>query len=136
MPINAAYPIRPVAPNFNIIWCIPNTETYLTLSFGSPIGSETIINTLSGASRAVAGRIAAQGDGMLQDGMFTWFQRGDSHVMLRVLNANNHQITYGVLASALTGLQSYMRNVAYGGVRFKLYDGKNQVGQGFIEYNN
>lgn len=29
----------------------------------------------------------------------------------------------------------YMWNIAYGGVQFRLYDGKNQVGQGSIGFD-
>ena len=111
-----------------------DTETYLIINPGSPIASATIVNVLKGAGRAVSGRIAAQGDGMLQDGRFTWYQRGDSHVTLQVQNANNHQVTYGVLASALAGMELYMWNVGYGAVQFKLYDGPHQVGQGSIGF--
>lgn len=106
----------------------------MILDAAIPIASETITNILQGASRAVSARIASKGDGMLQDGMFTWFQRDDSRVVFRVQNANNHQITYGVLSAALTGMQTYMLHVGYGGVQFRLYDGKNQVGQGTLGY--
>ena len=51
----------------------------------------------------------------------------------QVENANNHQVTYGVLLSALLGLEKYMSNRGYGAVQFGLYDGPNQVGQGWLE---
>lgn len=135
MPINPSGRIYPLATIFNIIWCTPDTKTYLIINPGSPIASELIINLLTGAGKAAAAQIAGQGDRRVQNGRFMWFQHMGRDVVLQVTNANNHQVTYGVLSSALAGLQDYMWNCGYGGVQFKLYDGSNQVGQGSINYD-
>lgn len=135
MPINPSGRIYPLPTVFNIIWCTRDTKTYLIINPGSPIASELVINVLTGAGKAAAAQIAAQGDRQIQNGRFMWAQHMGRDVVLQVTNANNHQVMYGVLSSALAGLQDYMWNCGYGGVQFKLYDGSNQVGQGSISYD-
>lgn len=49
------------------------------------------------------------------------------------MNANNHQITWGVMASAIYALADWMhtQNMFEGGT-FQIYDGPNQVATGRI----
>lgn len=46
-------------------------------------------------------------------------------------NANNHQLTYGVLENALEALRSWMMFFrACGVIEYDIFDGDNQVGTG------
>ena len=76
----------------------------------------------------VAQQMRMHGDGVLTGGRFTEFFLG---VSLRVVNSNNHQLTWGVMQSALTALRSWMQayNV-WGTAVFEVYDGSHQVGVG------
>lgn len=134
VPTDAQGPIYPLPQLFNIVWCIKDTETYLILNPGTPLPSNTVVTILKGAERAVTEWIASRGDGMLQNGRFTWYGRAQSRIVFQVQNANNHQVMYGVLLTALTGMETYMWRLGYGCVDFKLYDGWNQVGQGSLAY--
>ena len=49
-----------------------------------------------------------------------------------VQNANNHQITWGVLSSAVRGLRDYMAEKGWKEVGFEVFDGWNQVGTGAV----
>ena len=54
---------------------------------------------------------------------------GENWITLDVRNANNHQVTRGVLLSALDALVDYMSTKdAWGEVTFEIHDGKHQVG--------
>ena len=75
------------------------------------------------------------GDGVMpalpRGGIFQWM--GEDALALEVANANNHQMTYGVLAAALLELAHYM--VQTGEVErasFDVYDGPNWVGVGWV----
>ena len=69
-------------------------------------------------------------DGPIGDGQLSW--SGNSGVALSVENANNHQLTWGVLGVALQGLMSLMGGGGYGTASFVIFDGSNEVGQGSI----
>ena len=54
---------------------------------------------------------------------------------LHVENANNHQLTWGVLAAALGALRDYVVTQNGGGPgTFEIFDGENQVGKGTIGF--
>lgn len=58
---------------------------------------------------------------------------GARGVRLTAWNANNHQITWGVLAAALVALKDYMSvQNWYGAVTFDIYDGVNRVASAFL----
>ena len=53
---------------------------------------------------------------------------------INVSNANNHQVTYGVLRAAVAALRDYMAQEGeYGTLVFDIWDGVNQVGRGTID---
>lgn len=65
-------------------------------------------------------------------GSYVWGLDQDYNI--RVRNANNHQCTYGVMRAAVAALYDYMLTEnEYGTVTFDIWDGENQVGQGFVE---
>lgn len=49
-----------------------------------------------------------------------------------VSDANNHQVTYGVLGSVVVGLEGLMARDGYGEGEFEVFDGANQVGKGMV----
>lgn len=71
------------------------------------------------------------GDSVMATGFFDWPVGGQ--VVLRIMNANNHQITWGVMASAIYALADWMHTEGiFGGGTFEIYDGQYQVGVGRI----
>lgn len=52
------------------------------------------------------------------------------YVMAR--NANNHQITYGVLEKALQAMADWMFVNGDGLVKYEVWDGGNMVGKGMV----
>ena len=67
---------------------------------------------------------------LLHNGMFNF--EGANSASVQVWNANNHQLTYGVLADALSALNNWMGNHAYTLASFGIFDSVNQVGNGVI----
>lgn len=51
---------------------------------------------------------------------------------MTVWDANNHQVTYGVLGSVVVGLEGMMARDGYGEGAFEVYDGENWVGTGIV----
>lgn len=48
-------------------------------------------------------------------------------------NANNHQLTWGVLKAAIDGLDDYFTSMGkWSDCEFDIYDGPNLVGQGIL----
>ena len=78
----------------------------------------------------IVGHVALEGDGLIPDGAFAWDSFGFS---LRARNANNHQTTWLVLGSGLYALMDYMAKYGGGTAKFGVYDGKNLVGEGWVE---
>lgn len=54
--------------------------------------------------------------------------------MLRIINTNNHQLTWGVLGAAIDALRDYMSQAVTGPGEswFSIFDGQNEVGMGTI----
>lgn len=86
---------------------------------------------LSQAIHEITLVIASHGDGLTTDGMYQL--EGLDRLMLLAWNADNHQLTWGVLRQAFYALFDYMeRNDNFGAARFDIYDGNHQVGEGMI----
>ena len=69
-------------------------------------------------------------DGLLPRGSVTI--PGHSGNSLHAYNAGGHEITWGVLGAAVEALQDWSQNNAYGQMTYAIYDGPNQVGEGWI----
>lgn len=114
-----------------IIWCCPNTQTFVTFAVTNYANPEVIWKTLYDAYEYISGYVWAHGDSIMPTGSFRW--PADSPVILEIYNANNHQTTCGVMASAIWALADWMHmNGVVGGGTFNIYDGQNQVGTGRI----
>lgn len=55
-----------------------------------------------------------------------------NELAVRVWNANNHQVTFGVLGATVHALLEYMMLNGWESVAFDIYDGKNIVGGGSV----
>ena len=122
----------------NVLWCAAGTQTYILISIADMVAPEesmagTLERILDGASAAVYDHIVAVGDGNILGGNFQW-PLGELSVsqllFLRVWNANNHQITWGVLHASIVAIASFMRTHGWGVGHFNIYDGGIQVGYG------
>lgn len=61
------------------------------------------------------------------------FQLTVNSMMVEIWSVNNHQVTWGVLGSALWGLRKYMESDGlWGNAWFQIYDGSNLVGTGIL----
>lgn len=86
--------------------------------------------------------IALHQDSNIPNGSFEW--HGFQNLAFQILNANNHQITWGVLGAAVTGLRDYFLSspsapgrLSEGNpdgyaVYFSVKDGQNVVGMGSL----
>lgn len=71
------------------------------------------------------------GDGLIPGGVFKW--AGEHGTGLTMTNANNHQLTWGVMGAALTALYDEMERLVIGSVGlFTIVDGDTEVGTGTI----
>lgn len=90
-----------------------------------------VMNLVNAAFTTLMQHLQQAGDGLVPHGLFT--MQGANNVELYVVNANNHQQTYGVLAAAMWALRNYMNRFGSGKVTFTVFDGANQVAEGSIE---
>ena len=80
-------------------------------------------------------RIQDRGDGFVDGGVYTWGPLRSGALTASFINADNHQLTYGVVRSAVAALRDYMaREGEYGLMMFDIWDGDNQVGTGLLGY--
>ena len=117
------------------IWCAPSSSTWVLLTFGKKLTGTTVTELLIDSYNQVGEALKANGDGPIIKGVFQLTRYG---LLLAAKNANNHQLTRGVLEAAITATWQYMRSRQYGGrsqgtVTFQIFDGLNQVGIGSIQ---
>ena len=78
----------------------------------------------------IATLIMQHGDDVIHGGALEYSVEG---VSLRGMNSNNHQMTLGVLQSALLAIRSWMEAYSvWGTAVFQVYDGDHQVGTGWM----
>ena len=87
---------------------------------------------LLAAYNSVVAHISTSGDGLVPAGMFQ-VSNGATGMELLCVNAENHQITWGVLGAALNALEDFMNsNQIWSAATFGIFDGENQVGVGSL----
>lgn len=127
--------VRVTIPN-PAIWCQIGGATYIiVISY-----IEEVFDTSAKASqwdfiqRALSDIdtiLTTTGDRLLPGGFHEYRINGN---LIRAVNANNHQMTFGVLQSSLLALRSFMTAYQiYGNVECNIYDGANWVGWGGID---
>lgn len=86
---------------------------------------------LDNAYNTVYGHLVTVGDGLIPHGLWA---TTTPMLSLAVVNADNHQITWGVLASAVWGLRDFMtRSNIYACAYISIFDGVHLVGTGRID---
>lgn len=127
-------PVVPISPSLqprsNLIWCVPGTQTFLSLHITSTVIPVTVLPVLNDAYNSVYAHLHSIGDGELPGGRFVF---ADHMMVLNVWNSNNHQITWGVLGAALWGLRDFMEEMnVWGSTVFQVFDGLTWVGSGML----
>ncbi|KAI4130810.1 MAG: hypothetical protein LQ347_003242 [Umbilicaria vellea] len=117
------------------IWCAAASATYLKINYfngGEPGNgvSPIVIKMLSDALDQIEKHVAQNGDGIIPMGAYDYQARGFSWYSV---NANNHQLTWGVVGAAVDALITFMLNYSsYGMAQFSIFDGENHVGTGTL----
>ena len=117
----------------SIIWCAPNSCTYILLSSTfsvTSIVSSSIQSLLETLSDYIETHIAQAGDGVLTTGEIEFY--ADNGVEFHSWNTNNHQQTYGVLGAAVEALRDFMGERGIVGASWWVYDAGTEVGAGTI----
>lgn len=94
-----------------------------------------IIDLLRAVIRLATQRIAEHGDGVIpiSDLVTIGSSMVGEGVSMTLSNANNHQLTYGVVHAAASALWDFFsRHGGYQSVDFQIVDGPNVVGTGKI----
>ncbi|KAA6411407.1 MAG: hypothetical protein FRX48_04687 [Lasallia pustulata] len=130
-PDPAAGPSPPLlSPRSDTVWGVPGTQTSLSLHFTATVIPPAILPVLNDAYNSVYAHLHTAGDGLLPGGNFDF---ADHLMVVKVWNSNNHQITWGVLGSALWGLRDFMQEKGvWGVVVFQVLDGSSWVGSGMV----
>lgn len=114
----------------NILWCCEGTQTFITFAVTHHIDPGPLWHILHDAYANLISVIQEQGDGVMFGGSYNW---PPGAPILRIMNANNHQTSWGVMASAIYALADWMHTESiFGGGTFNIYDGPNQVGTGTL----
>ena len=84
---------------------------------------------VSGMKQSWEQYIAEHGDNIVDGGVFAYAFR-DLGLQFRFQNANNHQLTIGVMKAGLVALWDWMEQHEVATCTFDIFDGDNQVGKG------
>ena len=122
--------LEPRAGTNTVLWCAPGSSTYVVLTPVYSIGGNAIVQMIEAASTYVYSYISNMGDGPISGGNFGWV--GEGGLVLNAWSANNHQTTYGVLGAAIGAISNYFDQNGYGRATFTIFDGENEVGEGFV----
>lgn len=96
-----------------------------------PAIPQLLLNVFSQLNR----RIQDGGDGRIASGVYRCGPGGSGALVASFMNSNNHQLTYGVVRSAVAAVRDYMASDGdYGLVSFDIWDGDNEVGTGLVGY--
>ena len=121
--------LKPRTSN-SVLWCASGSQTYVVLTPALAIAGDAVENLLDAVTDYIIHLFDARGDTPVTGGVFNWLT--DDGLVLSAWNANNHQLTYGVLGAALDAVSDYMNFNGFCRATFSVYDGVNQVGEGMI----
>lgn len=127
----SVHKVHPRASTGYIRWCASNTATYIVLKVVTALAERVVLDTLAEVFEIVQQQLETHGDGVIPARAFDRFP-SDEGMLVSIMNANNHQVTWGVLQAAIEALGDYMEQHGYASVTFQIYDGPNQVGEGSI----
>lgn len=117
-------------------FCAPGTSTYVVVDFHYQIPDDyPTVQVTVDAHNDVLGWVSEHGDSVLAQGYVTYEEYG---LQLHFENANNHQLTWGVVGSATFALWGYVNWLtstwgAVGAITFEVFDGLAQVGTGQLQ---
>lgn len=114
----------------SVLWCASGSRTYILLTPAVAIAGHAIESLLDAATDHIIHLVEAVGDTTVTDGVFNW--PTNNGLVLKAWNANNHQLTYGVLGAALDAVADYMNFHGFCRATFAVFDGANQVGEGVV----
>ena len=117
------------ARDSDITWCVPTTKTFIQITLQTVRNYQQLISGLMTASEVIIERLKA-GDSLIPHGLFESAARG---MALTVMNADNHQLTWGVLEASIDGLLDFFKSMgswSWCDSEFDIYDGKSKVGKG------
>ena len=124
-----------VAGESAVVWCARGSQTYIVVTmmniFGGTAASSPVSALLTACLNIIMHEMEQSQDGPISGGSFNQLSTA-SGLALQAWNANNHQVTYGVLGAAFSALMDYMNSVGWGSCTFLIWDGGNQVGAGQI----
>lgn len=113
-----------------IIWCAPNSRTNVAITMAETIAGSEVPDMLVACFTEIMTHIVVFGDSVVSNGVFSWTA---GNLAIHVWNANNHQITWGVLGAAVHALEDFMFHTQHwGGASFDIYDGQNMVARGLL----
>ncbi|KAA6414144.1 MAG: hypothetical protein FRX48_02506 [Lasallia pustulata] len=134
--------LRPETPPLPLIIAAPGTSTYTEVTYEYQIeyhqDNSDPLHVLYDAGTGVNQHLAAHQDGPITGGAMN-FEQDD--MILYVENANNHQVTWGVLGATVETLQDYVRDAlllcgfGWAAISFAIYDGLHQVGRGYLKHS-
>ena len=117
-------------------FCTPGTSTFVVVDFQYrlPADYPTLQFTVDAHNNILAW-VTEHGDGVLAQGYVNYEEHG---LQLHFENANNHQLTWGVVGSATFALWRYVIWLAstwgaVGAITFEVFDGLAQVGKGQLQ---
>lgn len=120
-----------------VAWCGHGTRTYIIITmtnvFGGIVASQPVQSLLVGCMNIISYEIERNQDGPIDGGYFRR-EISTSGVSIEAWNANNHQITYGVLGVAVGALTDYMQISGWGTCAFSIFDGSTRVGAGRVAF--
>lgn len=118
----------------NVSYRVRTTQIVLTMTLSQVVSKKPITEMLMAAYDTVRAIQVQQGLGLVWGGEFV--QEG-ADTVLRIWNANNHQLTWGVVGQVVTGLLDYMSPQTHGAaIVFKVFNGAHQVGAGQISMSS
>ena len=117
-----------------VVWCADRSQTFIIVTAAQRITGYAVQRLLSAASQVVLKQIDEYGDGLVSGGTFDQVMNTAANsVAIYISNRNNHQLTRGVLAAALSALDSYMNaQNFFGAMNFYVWDGANEIASGMI----
>ncbi len=122
-----------------IIWCAQGSQTYVVVKVGWQIATTNVFTLLNQAYDLTVSQIQAQGDGLLYPLPYgqigSVFNLFDAYgLTLNVVNANNHQTTWGVLGAACWALRDFVAvRGPFATLEFTIFDGVNEVAVGTLK---
>ena len=115
----------------SFISCDVGSTTYIIVEIYSRIAQRIMSATLQNSYDLILDHITIWGDGLLDNGVFHGM--GPGGIGLEIRTMQGRQLTYKVLAAAISALITAMTTVGWGAASFNIYDSQDhRVGTGAV----